>query len=84
MEILLSNGFSRLRVCTILDVGTISFNEKWTGTPSLKILNIAMATNEDKVKLQAMFPYVRHLTTHEYSFFPDSGISRIIYLLVAK
>ncbi|CAF1289680.1 unnamed protein product [Adineta ricciae] len=73
LEILLSNGFSRLRICTILDIGTVPFNEKWTGTPSLKILNVAMATNEDKVKFQARFRYVRHLTTQEYSFVPDSA-----------
>ncbi|CAF1341176.1 unnamed protein product [Adineta ricciae] len=73
LEILLSNGFSRLRICKILDIGAVSFNEKWTGTPSLKILNVAMATKEDKVKFQARFRYVRHLTTREYSFVPDSA-----------
>ncbi|UJR16721.1 hypothetical protein I4U23_003621 [Adineta vaga] len=66
-EVILSNGFPRLRICTALDVGTVPFSKTWTGSPNLRVLNLPIRTDEDKEKLRRKFPQICRLTTYEQS-----------------
>jgi hypothetical protein len=66
-QVILSNGFPRLRICTALDIGSVAFSDTWTGSPLLHTLNLKMQTDQDEEKLRSKFSYMRQLTTYEDS-----------------
>jgi hypothetical protein len=66
-QIILSNGFPRLRICTALDIGTLSFSNTWTGSPALRTLNLVMKTKSDYDQLHSICPHLHRLTTHNSS-----------------
>ncbi|UJR17244.1 hypothetical protein I4U23_004139 [Adineta vaga] len=76
-KIVLSNGFPRLRTCIALDIGTFTYNETWIETPNLRTLNLAIATNEDREKLQTKFSYIHQIIHYEHSLSnPDNPHNR--------
>ncbi|CAF4997072.1 unnamed protein product [Rotaria sp. Silwood1] len=79
-QVILSNGFPRLRICTVMDIGSVPFNDEWTGSLNLQILNVEMKTNKDEEKLRLKLPYVRQLTTHD-SLSIDPFPSKSSYIL---
>ncbi|CAF4208617.1 unnamed protein product, partial [Adineta steineri] len=66
-QVILSNGFPQLRICTALDIGTVPFGDTWIGSSSLQILNLKMKTDQDYEKLLLKLPDGCQLTTYEKS-----------------
>ena len=64
-QIILSNGFPRLRICAAFDIGALVFSDKWLGSPALHILNLNMKTMHDHEQLHSVCPHLRQLTTYE-------------------
>ena len=69
LQVLLSNVFPQLRICTILDMGffSINFNNVWTGSATLRTLNLRMTTLDGPEKLRSLCPRLRRLTTNRLS-----------------
>ncbi|CAF1173093.1 unnamed protein product [Adineta steineri] len=66
-QVILSNGFPELQICTALDIGTVPFSDTWTGSSSLQMLNLKMETDQDCKKLLSKLPDGCQLTTYENS-----------------
>jgi hypothetical protein len=79
-QVILSNGFPRLRICTALDIGAVAFSDTWTGSPLLHTLNLKMQKDEDDEKLRSKFSYMRQLTTYEDSSI-DMSIGKSVHVL---
>ncbi len=75
-QVILSNGFPHLRICTTSDIGgSMASSETWTGSSSLRALNLNMATSADAEQLQSICPLLRRLTTYESTMGnPKTGI----------
>jgi hypothetical protein len=74
-QVILSNGFPRLRICLAFDIGALSFNNTWIGSPVLHTLNLNMKTTYDYEQLRSVCPHLRRLTTYESSVIdPITGI----------
>lgn len=68
LQVLFSNGFPRLRICTIFDIGfSVCFNDTWTGSPTLRTLNLYMRELLDREQLRSVCPRLRRLTTKRFS-----------------
>ncbi|CAF4019717.1 unnamed protein product [Rotaria sordida] len=59
LEVILSNGFPQLRVCTAIRIGTLSFSKRWKGSPSLHSLCLGMKTEHDQEQLRSACPNLR-------------------------
>jgi hypothetical protein len=79
-QVILSNGFPRLQICTALDIGAVAFSDAWTGSPLLRTLNLKMQTDQDDEKLRSKFSYMGHLTTYEHSSI-NPNIGKSFYFL---
>ncbi len=51
-QVILSNGFPRLRICTATGIGSLDSNEIWTGSPALRhlILDVRTPLAYDKIR----------------------------------
>ncbi len=73
LQVLLSNGFPRLRICTTFDIGfSTTFSDTWTGSPTLHTLNLTIRDPVHQEKLRSLCPRLRRLTTDH---FPMDGFS---------
>ncbi|CAF4259499.1 unnamed protein product, partial [Adineta steineri] len=66
-QVILSNSFPELQICTALDIGTVPFSDTWTGSSSLQMLNLKMETDQDFKKLLSKLPNGCQLTPYENS-----------------
>jgi hypothetical protein len=57
----------------MLDIGTLTFSDTWTGSSKLRILNLPMETKHDCEQLRSVLPHLRQLTTHDSSMLPRAG-----------
>lgn len=75
-QVILSDGFPRLRICKGFRIGTLTFSETWKGSPSLRILNLNLQTTTDCDQLRSICPQLYRLTTDDSSMVidPTKGI----------
>ncbi len=62
------NGFPRLRICTMynnIGSGSGSFSNTWTGSTSLRALNLCIQMLQCE-QLRSICPRLRRLTTHMF------------------
>ena len=65
-QVILSNGFPYLRICTASDIGEpMGFSTTWTGSSSLRALNLNMARTADAEQLQSICPLLRRFTMYD-------------------
>jgi len=75
LEVILSNGFPRLRICTAFHIGCFEYNNAWTGSSTLRILNLHLKTTTDSDQLRSVCSQLRQLTTYDSSMGnPREGI----------
>jgi hypothetical protein len=72
LQVLLSNGFPRLRIYKAFDIGFVGFNNTWTGSDTLHTLNLFMRNTVDQEKLRSICPRLHRLTTDN---FPMNGFT---------
>lgn len=86
LQIIFTNGFPRLEICTIFDIGiVVVFNDTWTGSPSLRNVNLYMPHSHHREKLRAICPRLRRLTSYRLSTNdPLQGNSYIIIIFESK
>ena len=74
-EVILSNGFSRLRICTAVGIGTLVASKTWSGSPVLRILHLDMETAHDYEQVHSVCPNLRRFTSFGCSpIRPSKGI----------
>lgn len=66
-QVIFSNGFPRLRICSVFSVGTTTFNDTWTGATALSTVNLCLGTTPDCERLRSICPNLRRLTTYNFS-----------------
>jgi ubiquitin-protein ligase len=66
-EVILSNGFPRLRICTAAGIESLDESETWTGSPSLRILILDVRTPVAYEKLGSVCPNLRQFKSHSLS-----------------
>ena len=68
LQIIFTNGFPRLEICTIFDIGlVVVFSEIWTGSPSLRFVNLYMPHSHHREQLRSICPRLRRLTSYRLS-----------------
>lgn len=68
LQIIFTNGFPRLEICTIFDIGiVVVFSDTWTGSPSLRIVNLYMPHSRHREQLRSICPRLRRLTSFRLS-----------------
>ncbi len=72
LQVLLSNGFPRLRICKAFDIGGVDFSDTWTGSDTLYTLNVFMRNSVHQEKLRSICPRLHRLTTNN---FPMNGFT---------
>ncbi len=72
LQVLLSNGFPRLRICKVFDIGGVDFSDTWTGSPTLHTLNLSMRNSVHHEQIRSICPGIRRLTTDN---FPMDGFT---------
>ena len=81
-EVILSNGFSRLRICTAVGIGTLAASGTWSGSPVLRILHLDMETTHDYEQLRSACPNLRRFTSFGLSgIHPSEDISKSMYAI---
>ncbi len=63
IQVILSNGFPRLRTCIVVRIGTVVSSETWTGSVALRYLHLDMKTAEDYEQLRSVCPNLRRFTS---------------------
>jgi hypothetical protein len=86
LQIIFTNGFPRLEICTIFGIGlVVVFNNTWTGSPSLRIVNLYMPHPYHREQLRTICPQLRRLTSYRLSTNdPLQGNSFIIIIFKSK
>ncbi len=64
LEVILSNGFPRLRTCTAVDIPLLSSSETWSGSPALRFLHLDMKEANDYQQLLSICPNLRRFTSN--------------------
>jgi hypothetical protein len=72
LQVLLSNGFPRLRICKVFDTGLVGFDNTWTGSPTLHTLNLYMRNPVYHEQIRSICPRLHRLTTDD---FPMDGFA---------
>ncbi|CAF0752962.1 unnamed protein product [Adineta steineri] len=76
-QVILSNGFPQLRICTALDIGTVPFSDTWIGSSSLQMLNLKMETDQDYEKLLLKLPDALNMFNNILTALSVSGRKRL-------
>lgn len=63
-QVILSNGFSRLRICTAVGVETLELNEAWTKSPSLRLLFVEKQVPLVDERFRFVCPNLRSLKSN--------------------
>ncbi|CAF1491463.1 unnamed protein product [Adineta steineri] len=58
-EVILSNGFSRLRICTAAQVGSLESNHKWKRAPTIQYLQLDKTTAHVRDEIYSACPNLR-------------------------
>ncbi len=72
LQVLLSNGFPRLRICKVFDIGDVRFSDTWTGSSTLHTLNLFLSGNffikdpTPQELILSICPRLRQLTTNRF------------------
>jgi ubiquitin-protein ligase len=66
-EVILSNGFLRLRICTAAGIESLYWSETWTGSSTLRILILDVRTPIAYEKLHSVCPNLRQFKSHSLS-----------------
>ncbi len=76
-QMILSNSFPRLRICTAIGIEALNSNETWTGAPAIRLLLLSGQTPLINERLRSACPNLRLLksssdahpseTTHQES-----------------
>jgi len=66
-QVILSNGFPRLRICTTAGIESLESSETWTGSPILRVLVLDVRTPLAYEKLRSVCPNLRHFKSHSLS-----------------
>ena len=66
-QVILSNGFPGLRICSAFGVGIPTFSDTWTGATALRTLNVYLKTTPECERLRSICPNLRRLTTYNSS-----------------
>jgi hypothetical protein len=72
LQVLLSNGFLRLRICKAFDIGGVVFSDTWTGSDGLHTLNLWMRNPVHHEQIRSICPQLHRLTTDN---FPMDGFA---------
>jgi hypothetical protein len=62
-QVILSNGFPKLRICTAVGIGTFVSSKTWKGSPALRSLHLDMETSHDYEQLLSTCPHLHHFTS---------------------
>lgn len=76
-EVILSNGFPQLRICTGVNIKTLVSSNKWKESPALLTLHLDMETVNDYEQLLSACPRLRRFTSYQRSWvdLPKSKVS---------
>jgi hypothetical protein len=73
-QVILSNGFPRLQMCTAVRIGALVLNERWVGSPALRSLHLDVETVDDYEKLRSIYPHLKRFTSFgPYWIHPPRG-----------
>lgn len=68
LQIIFTNGFPRLEICTIFGLGlVVIFSDTWTGSSSLRFVNLYMPHSHHREQLRSICPRLRRLTSYRLS-----------------
>ncbi len=67
LQTIFTNGFPRLEICMVFDIGLVVFNDTWTGSHSLHILNLFMPHPFHREKLRSICPRLHRFTNCRFS-----------------
>ncbi len=67
-QVILSNGFPRLRIFTAISIPLLDSSDTWTGSPVLRALHLNMKTAYDYEKLLSVCPNLRRFTSNSTSW----------------
>jgi hypothetical protein len=62
-QVILSNDFPRLRMCTAVRIGALVQNGRWTGSDALRSLHLDIETRDDYEKLRSICPHLKRFTS---------------------
>ncbi len=63
-QIILSNGFPQLRLCTAVGIAPLKANDTWSPSPALRSLHLDMKTANDYEQLIHICPNLRRFTSY--------------------
>ncbi len=58
-QLVLSNGFPRLRICTVIGIEALNPNETWTGSPALRVFILTARTPLPYDQIRSLCPNLR-------------------------
>jgi hypothetical protein len=70
-DVILSNGFPRLRICTIDEFLILRRNSAWTGCPSLRVLILDVIIPFDFEQIRSLCPNLRQIKRASESVIPS-------------
>ncbi len=65
-QVILSNGFPRLRICTTTGIGSLDLNKAWTGSLALRLLILNVQTAADYEQVRSLCPNLRQFKSASY------------------
>ena len=63
-QVIFSNGFPRLRLCTAVGITPLVARDTWSSSPALRFLHLDMQTREDYERLFYVCPNLRRFTSY--------------------
>lgn len=74
-QVILSNGFPRLRICTAVGFDSLSPNNTWSGSPSLRVFILDLRTPFDDGHIRSLCPNLRdYEPSHQCTLDFDLGM----------
>ncbi len=77
-QVILSNGFPRLRICTATGIGSLDASETWTGSPTLRLLVLDGEIPLTYGQIRSLYPNLRQPTRSLHSLI-DSPSSMMCF-----
>ncbi len=75
-QVILSNGFPRLRICAAVGIGSLNSSETWTTSPALRRLKLDPQVSYVHEQILAVCPNLRPFKRHPQI---ESPISMIFF-----
>ncbi len=77
-QLILSNGFPRLRLCTAVGIAPLATSDTWSRSPALRSLHLDMKSAYNYEQIFYLCPNLRRFTSYGYAWI-DPQIGKVFF-----